>query len=55
MAEPAKFDPRDYLTPARSAVADVVGLRMRQFGAAGHAHDYQPMTLADAAAIYAQR
>ncbi len=51
--EPAKFDPRDYLAPARAAVAQVVGLRMRQFGAAGHAGDYKPMSLAEAQKKYA--
>jgi fructose-bisphosphate aldolase class II len=45
--QPIKFDPRDYLTPARAAVAEIVGLRMRQFGAAGHAGDYKAITLAD--------
>ncbi|HHW10284.1 MAG TPA: class II fructose-1,6-bisphosphate aldolase [Firmicutes bacterium] len=33
--QPEKFDPRDYLRPAREAVAELVGLRMRQFGSAG--------------------
>jgi fructose-bisphosphate aldolase class II len=50
--EPEKFDPRDYLTPARAAHAKVVAERMRQFGAAGHAKDYKPMSLADNKAYY---
>lgn len=50
--EPDKFDPRDYLTPARAAVAQIVGLRMRQFGAAGHAGDYKPISLAEARQRY---
>jgi fructose-bisphosphate aldolase class II len=50
--QPTKFDPRDYLTPARAAVAEIVGLRMRQFGAAGHAGDYKAITLADARERY---
>jgi len=34
---PEKFDPRDYLTPAREAMKKVVAERMVQFGQAGHA------------------
>src|SRR5512137_869662 len=39
---PEKFDPRDYLKPARDAMKKVVALRMTQFGQAGHASDYTP-------------
>ena len=39
---PEKFDPRDYLKPAREAMKKVVAQRMTQFGQAGHAGDYQP-------------
>jgi fructose-bisphosphate aldolase, class II len=49
---PEKFDPRDYLAPAREAHSKVVAERMRQFGAAGHARDYKPMTLKDAIKVY---
>jgi len=52
--DPAKFDPRDYLTPARAAVTKVVTERMRAFGSAGHAGDYEPMTLAEMKARYAK-
>ncbi|MGH7442038.1 MAG: ketose-bisphosphate aldolase, partial [bacterium] len=45
--EPSKFDPREYLTPAREAHAKIVAERMKAFGAAGHAKDYKPMTLAE--------
>jgi fructose-bisphosphate aldolase class II len=34
---PEKFDPRDYLKPARSAMKDVCVARMVAFGQAGHA------------------
>lgn len=34
---PEKFDPRDYLKPARTAMKDICKLRMIQFGQAGHA------------------
>ena len=43
---PAKFDPRDYLKPAREAMRDLVYIpRMKAFGQAGHATDYKQMTL----------
>jgi fructose-bisphosphate aldolase class II len=41
---PEKFDPRDYLKPAREAMKKVVALRMTQFGQAGHASDYTPIS-----------
>ncbi len=50
---PEKFDPRDYLKPAREAMKKVVALRMTQFGQAGHAGDYKPISLADMAKGYA--
>ncbi len=53
MAEnPAKFDPRDYLVPARAAAAEMYKARMIAFGQAGHAGDYAPKTLDDLKAIY---
>ena len=50
---PAEFDPRSYLKPARAAMQAVVAERMRQFGQAGHAHDYEPRTLDDMQLLYA--
>jgi len=35
--DPSKFDPRDYLKPARAAMQEVCKQRMVQFGQAGHA------------------
>jgi fructose-bisphosphate aldolase class II len=35
--EPSKFDPRDYLKPARAAMKEVCKARMIAFGQAGHA------------------
>jgi fructose-bisphosphate aldolase class II len=35
--DPAKFDPRDYLKPARTAMKEVCKARMIAFGQAGHA------------------
>ena len=49
---PEKFDPRDYLKPAREAMKKVVAERMVQFGQAGHAGDYQPIPMADIARKY---
>jgi fructose-bisphosphate aldolase, class II len=50
---PEKFDPRDYLKPAREAMKKVVAQRMREFGQAGHAGDYQPISIAEMAKKYA--
>jgi fructose-bisphosphate aldolase class II len=44
---PEKFDPRDYLTPARAAMEKLIAGRMRDFGQAGHASDYEPLSLAE--------
>jgi fructose-bisphosphate aldolase class II len=50
---PGKFDPRDWLGPAREAAYQVYVARMKAFGQAGHAGDYKPMTLDDMKKIYA--
>jgi len=50
--EPAEFDLRKYLTPARAAMAEVVKARMTAFGQAGHAGDIKPRTLEEQAALY---
>jgi len=42
---PEKFDPRDYMKPAREAMKKVVALRMQQFGQAGHGKDYTPLPI----------
>jgi len=47
MEKPEEFDPRSYLKPAREAMKKVVAERMRQFGQAGHANDYVPVSLED--------
>ena len=54
METPEKFDPRDYLKPAREAMQKVVAERMTQFGQAGHAGDYEPIPLETMAATYAK-
>jgi fructose-bisphosphate aldolase class II len=48
-----EFDPRKYLTPARAAMEAVYAERMTQFGQAGHAGDYEPLSLAEMRATYA--
>ncbi len=50
--EPSKFDPRDYLTPARAAMAEVVKARMIAFGQAGWAAKVPVVTLDEMAARY---
>jgi fructose-bisphosphate aldolase class II len=50
---PEKFDPRDYLKPAREAMKKVVAERMTQFGQAGHAGDYQSIPIEEMAKRYA--
>jgi fructose-bisphosphate aldolase class II len=54
MEKPEEFDPRSYLKPAREAMKKVVAQRMTQFGQAGHAGDYAPMTMAAMAERYAK-
>lgn len=50
--KPEKFDPRDWLGPAREAAKQVYLQRMEAFGQAGHAGDYKPMSLDDMKKIY---
>jgi fructose-bisphosphate aldolase class II len=50
---PEKFDPRDYLKPARAAMQALVASKMRDFGQAGHAGDYEPISLEDMKTLYA--
>ncbi|HEY9459891.1 MAG TPA: class II fructose-bisphosphate aldolase [Paralcaligenes sp.] len=54
MAEnPSKFDPREYLKPARLAAKKLCKRRYEQFGAAGNAGKIKPIALDDMAARYA--
>jgi fructose-bisphosphate aldolase class II len=50
--KPEKFDPRDYLKPAREAMAAVVKARMIAFGQAGWADKVPDVTLAQMAKKY---
>lgn len=49
---PEKFDPRDYLGPARTALKNLIVSKMKDFGTAGHAGDYAPMSLEDMKKVY---
>ncbi|MGL6279970.1 MAG: ketose-bisphosphate aldolase [Gaiella sp.] len=50
---PEKFDPRDYLKPARAAMQELVAGKMRDFGQAGHAGDYTALSLDEMRETYA--
>ncbi|HEY0295197.1 MAG TPA: class II fructose-bisphosphate aldolase [Bordetella sp.] len=50
---PAKFDPREYLKPAKAAAKAVCVARYQQFGTAGNASKIKAVSLADMAADYA--
>jgi fructose-bisphosphate aldolase class II len=45
---PEKFDPRDYLAPARTALYQLILGKVKDFGQTGHAKDFAPMSLDDA-------
>jgi len=51
---PAEFDMRKYMGPGRDAMKAVYLDRMQAFGQAGHAGDYESMTLEDMKAIYSK-
>ncbi|MBI4890978.1 MAG: fructose-bisphosphate aldolase class II [Acidobacteria bacterium] len=53
METPEKFDPRDYMKPAREAMKKVVAQRMVQFGQAGKAKSITPIPLPEIAKLYA--
>jgi fructose-bisphosphate aldolase class II len=50
---PSKFDPRDYLKPAREAAKQVCLARYQAFGCAGQGGKIKPVMLVDMAANYA--
>lgn len=54
-SDPGAFDPRFYLKPARAAMQEVVRARMEAFGQAGHAGDYEPITLEEMASRYKEQ
>jgi fructose-bisphosphate aldolase class II len=50
---PEKFDPRDYLKPAREAMKAVCIARMVSFGQAGNASKIKPVSIEEFASYYA--
>jgi fructose-bisphosphate aldolase class II len=44
-ANPDEFDPRHFTRASRQGMQQIVANRMRQFGQAGHAADYEPVSL----------
>ena len=53
MESPEKFDPRDYLKPAREAMKQVCIARMVSFGQAGQAGKIKPVSIDKFASFYA--
>jgi len=53
--KPGEFDPRKYLGPAREALAKLIASKMRDFGTAGHAKDYQRKTLDEMKKFYGKK
>ncbi len=49
---PEKFDPRDYLGPARDALTLLVAQKMRDLGTTGHAGEIEQKTLEDMKTFY---
>ncbi|MDR1401222.1 MAG: class II fructose-1,6-bisphosphate aldolase [Endomicrobium sp.] len=52
---PEKFDPRDYLGLARTVLTNLIITKMKDFGTAGHAKDYSPISLEDMKKQYASK
>ena len=50
---PSKFDPRDYLKPAREAAKSICRQRYQQFGCEGQAGKIKPQSLSGVAQRYA--
>ena len=49
---PSKFDPRDYLKPAREAAKKICAQRYREFGCEGQAAKIKPASLPEVAGAY---
>jgi fructose-bisphosphate aldolase class II len=45
--QPEQFDPRKYLGPGRELIKNFTANKMKAFGSAGHANDYQQTTIED--------
>ncbi|MDR2709346.1 MAG: ketose-bisphosphate aldolase [Elusimicrobiota bacterium] len=53
--EPEKFDPRDYLGPARTALTELIKSKMLAFKTNGHSNDYEPISLEQMKEFYAKK
>ena len=53
VAKPAEFDPRHFWKASCQGIREVTAERMRQFGQAGHAGDYEPIALGEMSRRYA--
>jgi len=52
---PEKFDPRQYLGPAREALKNLVARKMHDLGTAGHADEIEPRSLDDMTEFYKEK
>jgi fructose-bisphosphate aldolase class II len=52
---PEKFDPRDYLKPARESMKKICVERMKAFGQAGQARKIKPVSCAEFASFYSRK
>lgn len=50
--QPEKFDPRDYLGPAREQLTELIAKKMMDFGTNGHSGDYKGMSLEEMKKAY---
>ena len=53
--EPEKFDPREYLGPARITLGELVASKMKDLGTAGHAGDIKQKSLEDMKEFYKEK
>ncbi|MDR2860867.1 MAG: ketose-bisphosphate aldolase [Elusimicrobiota bacterium] len=51
---PEKFDPRDYLGPARTALTELIKSKMIAFKTAGHSGDYKPISIDEMKKVYSK-
>ena len=50
--QPEQFDPRKYLGPARELIKQITAEKMKAFGCAGHAKDYEQISIETMKEIY---
>jgi fructose-bisphosphate aldolase class II len=54
VSDPSNFDPRHFTKASRHGMREIVAQRMREFQQAGHAGDYEPLSLQDMRDRYAR-